>query len=69
MTRKYVLPALAIVCAAVFVLQPVGVFAQSSQGGLRGAVKDSQGEPHAGSGRQLGSLDGGRSGSRQQFPR
>jgi hypothetical protein len=43
MTRKYVLPALAIVCAAVFVLQPVGVFAQSSQGGLRGAVKDSQG--------------------------
>jgi trimeric autotransporter adhesin len=43
MMRKCVAPALWALVAVTLVLNPVSAFAQSSQGGLRGVVKDEQG--------------------------
>ena len=41
--RKCVAPALCALVALAYALMPVDAFAQSSQGGLRGVVKDAQG--------------------------
>jgi hypothetical protein len=43
MTRTLLGRALCAICAAAFLSLPIGAFAQSSQGGLRGTVKDTQG--------------------------